>query len=78
MPTSLSTSLPAALLRTSTVLAPGALALTGCASSAQEAAPSTASISASGAPSRTTPGAPPRTNRSPWSSPGRRRPPVEA
>jgi periplasmic copper chaperone A len=51
MPTSPSTSLPAALLRTSTVLALGALALTGCASSAQEPAPSAASTSASGAPS---------------------------
>lgn len=45
------TSLPAALLRTTTVLALGALALTGCASSAQEAAPSATSTSASGDPS---------------------------
>ena len=48
LPASLPTSLPAALLRTGTVLALGALALTGCASSAQEPAPSAASTSASG------------------------------
>jgi copper(I)-binding protein len=51
LPTTPTISLPAALLRTTTVLALGALALTGCASSAQEAAPSAASTSASGAPS---------------------------
>lgn len=44
-------TLPAALLRTTTVLALGAVALTGCASSAQEAPPAAASTSASGAPS---------------------------
>ena len=50
MPTSLSISLPTALLRT-TVLAVGAIALTGCTSSAQEVAPAAASTSASGSPS---------------------------
>ena len=51
LPTSPTTSLRPALLRTSTVLALGALALTGCASSAQEPAPSAASTAASGVPS---------------------------
>ncbi|MFW3384685.1 UNVERIFIED_CONTAM: copper chaperone PCu(A)C [Kocuria sp. CPCC 205274] len=51
LPTSPTTSLRPALLRTSTVLALGALALTGCASAAQEPAPSAASTAASGVPS---------------------------
>ncbi|MEX5234481.1 copper chaperone PCu(A)C [Kocuria arenosa] len=55
MPTSLSrslpVSLPTALLRATTVLAVGAIALSGCTSSAQEVAPAAASTSASGRPS---------------------------
>jgi periplasmic copper chaperone A len=43
--------LPTVVLRTTTVLALGAIALTGCASSAQEVAPAAASTSASGGPS---------------------------
>jgi copper(I)-binding protein len=51
MPISVPISVPTALLRTTTVLALGAVALTGCASSAPEAAPAAASTSASGGPS---------------------------
>ncbi len=54
MPTSLSrslpTSLPTALLRTTTVLAVGAIALTGCTSSAQEVAQAAASTSGGPSP----------------------------
>ncbi|MFI7743825.1 copper chaperone PCu(A)C [Kocuria rhizosphaericola] len=51
MPISVPVSVPTALLRTTTVLVLGAVALTGCASSAQETAPAAASMSAPGGPS---------------------------
>lgn len=51
VPISVPSSVSTALLRTTTVLALGAVALTGCASSAQEAAPATGSTSVSGGPS---------------------------
>ncbi|MEX5297959.1 copper chaperone PCu(A)C [Kocuria sp. CPCC 205292] len=51
MPISVPGTVPTALLRTTTVLALGAVALTGCASPAPEAAPAAAAASASGAPS---------------------------
>ncbi|KUG60840.1 hypothetical protein AVL61_14090 [Kocuria rosea subsp. polaris] len=51
MPIAVPGTVPTALLRTTTVLALGAVALTGCASPAPEAAPATAAASASGGPS---------------------------